>query len=293
MSLIKRRSAGETLSVDEEAAINRPLDISSINPLKATKTTPLSMYEGLFCFENLRRGSQLIREKTDFQSSVNQTNTAGLMDDLVEKEGYKEAKDTFTTEGGKLLQVRSFEDLKKVKVSELAGAVGSLAKNVVDAGVDNPAAVFEAIAENVPNTVLAMVSKPALIAAMAGYSQSYYDKWSDNFAENYEARGDFAPREPTAQEKQEAFALALSLGAAEGVSDVITAGAIKSLKAPLKGAVNAVTEAAAKTGTGVASGVAKGLAGASARVVGAGAEAALGEFPTEAYQTEYDNLIGD
>lgn len=279
MDILKRKSAGAQITFEEEQWINTPTaDI--YDPLTLSGPTPKQLFEGRFGYEGNRRIATEFRKATDTSSLVNNEAVGLMQQQLIDKPENAAA-------------------LKRLKDTNLAywkaEDLGTLIKGSLEAGGNNPLAVVQLISENLPQIALGMVNPTALVTSNIGYAQTYYDKWSENFA----AR---EGREPTLEEKKAAQTKAWSLAAAETLGDLTTVGATKSLKASLgvgSKAVNATTPQALKQALGVVGDTLPGrLAVAAAPVISAAAKATgkvLGasgsELVTEGYQTNTESVL--
>lgn len=279
MDILKRKSAGAKITPEEEQWINTPIaDI--YDPSVLNGPTPQQMFDGKFGFERTRKFANEMRDATDISSIVNNESIGRMAIEQSENKPLQEALKRLAT-----------PDITSWKKEDLTLAI----KSVFESGANNPLAVTQAIAQNLPSLALAIVSPQALIAANVGYAQTNYDKWSENFAKREN-------REPTEQEKKEAQANAFSLAAAETAGDLLTAGAAKTLKGSLgfgSKAAGAVTPQALKEALGVVGKTAVGQAVSKAAPAVANATKAatkvLGamgaEFGTEGYQTSTEQLL--
>ena len=236
MSILKRQEAGEQLTPEELKTINTPVQSDlSIGPVSLPATinsqTPKELYEGYFGLEGSKRIAREFRKATDTSSIVNREAEGLMQQELLADPKVAEALDRISK--------ASITDIKKEDVA-------TLITNALKVGGNNPLAVSNLIASNLPYVVLANISPTALAAANIGYSQTYYDKWSDNFAKR-------EGREPTLEEKKQAQLEAFSLAAAETAGDLLTAGTAKALGASLglgKKAVGVITPEAFKASLG-------------------------------------------
>ena len=285
MSILKRQESGEQLTPEELKTINTPIKSDlSIGPVSLPATinsqTPKELYEGYFGLEGSKRIAREFRKATDISSIANKEAVGLAQQELLADPKAAEALDRISK--------TKLTDIKKEDVSTLIA-------NSLQVGGNNPLAVANLIAENLPNAVLAGTSPMALATTNIGYSQTYYDKWSDNFAKR-------EGREPTLEEKKQAQLEAFSLAAAETAGDLLTAGTAKALGASLglgKKAVGVITPEAFKASLGafgqttagaIASKAVPVIANAS-KAIGQVALASAGEAGTEGYQTNVENRL--
>lgn len=285
LDILKRQEAGEQLTPEELKVINTPIKSDlSIGPVTLPATinsqTPKEVYEGYFGLEGSKRIAREFRKATDISFIVNKE-AEGLMQQEL------------------LADPKAVEALKRVSESKVTDIkkedVATLIANAVKVGGNNPLAVANLIASNMPNAILAGISPMALATTNIGYSQEYYDKWSDNFAKR-------EGREPTLEEKKQAQLEAFSLAAAETVGDLLTASTAKALGASLglgKKAVGVITPEAFKASLGafgqttagaIASKAVPVIANA-AKATGQVALASVGEAGTEGYQTNTESRL--
>lgn len=285
MSILKRQEAGEQLTPEELKAINTPVKSDlSIGPVSLPATvnsqTPKELYEGYFGLEGSKRIAREFRKATDTSSVVNREAEGLMQQELLADPKVAEALDRISKS--------NITDIKKEDVA-------TLITNALKVGGNNPLAVSNLIAANIPNTVLAAINPTALATANIGYSQTYYDKWSDNFAKR-------EGREPTPEEKKQAQLESFSLAAAETAGDLLTAGTAKALGASLglgKKVASVITPEAFKASLGafgqttagaIASKAVPVIANA-AKATGQIALASAGEAGTEGYQTNIENRL--
>ena len=285
MSILKRQEAGEQLTPEELKIINTPVKSDlSIGPVSLPATinsqTPKELYEGYFGLEGSKRIAREFRKATDTSSIVNREAEGLMQQELLADPKAAEALDRISKS--------KITDIKKEDVA-------ALITNALKVGGNNPLAVSNLIAANIPNTVLAATNPMALATANIGYSQTYYDKWSDNFAKR-------EGREPTLEEKKQAQLEAFSLAAAETAGDLLTAGTAKALGASLglgKKAAGIITPEAFKASLGAFGQTTAGAIASkavpvitnAAKATGQVALASAGEAGTEGYQTNTENRL--
>ncbi|TXG82298.1 MAG: hypothetical protein E6R13_05155, partial [Spirochaetes bacterium] len=194
---------------------------------------------------HLRRGSGILRDMLEAKGLAD----TRVQDELTQKIAY-------SPEGQQLLNAWDTE--------KSVGNFTNLVSHALKQGADNPAAVAQFVAENLPQTAAAF--NPATFTMnMLGYAQSEYDNWANKVKA---ATG----KEPSNEDRAIALGKAYSLAAAEGASDLLTKGVLTGTVQATKPLAKLLSKA-------------PGIVSAPIRVTGGGALAALGEVPTEMYQT--------
>lgn len=207
---------------------------------------PQTYLERLQGTQGLQKVGQNISDFFDISSIVNQTERDRLSRDIKEEtklgvEDLRTAADQFGD--GQYLDA----------LSTGAAGVVSTVGNALKAGLTNPLATTEYVAENVPQLLAAAYSAPSMVASNAGYG---FDAYREGVREFYDKNDG---KLPNADQRAEMGLFAASAALAEQVGD---ATMLKGLRA-------------AGTGSG-----SKAMAAAS----GIGG-AALREGVTEGYQT--------
>lgn len=138
-----------------------------------------------------------------------------------------------------------------------ASGAGTLAKNVVKAGVNNPLGAFNAVVENAPQLAAGIAfGLPGTVAVAGAYAIDAYQEAVEAYRKEH--NGAMPPKDWVAARTMEAVALMgaetvsdrLTLGAGKAVSSGIKAaqGAVDDIgKGAFKAALNAATKAAAST----------------------------------------------
>jgi len=270
MDILQRMSAGQQITPEEAQWIDAPT-ADMYDPNVLSGPSPRQMFEGTIGLKNIRPISRNINEFADISSIVDTRSVEKAREDLLNNAEYQGARDRLSQAGW---------SPSKWEAKDLQ----TLLTNMGRTALDNPQAAIQLIAENAPQVALSLMSPAAMVATNVGYANSYYDKWSDNFV----AR---EGRQPTTEEKKEAQANSWSLAAAETIGDLTTAGAVRGLKGALGVGGKAVPAAVKEAATAASKGLVGGTVKAAGRVAGAGTKGALGEMPTEAYQTSTEELL--
>lgn len=227
---------------------------------KLKNATPLEM------FENAKKSRDLANkvDKTfDQSSAINQTARTKLSEDLGKDFESNWDKVTKASQAiGDANRNTPATDLGKAGVDIVSG-IAKLVFNAVEAGVTNPQASTEYIAENLPQLAIGGIRKAGaklLLASNVGYASDYYRQGITKYQE--ENDGAY----PDADTRQRMAVYAASAAAAEQVVDV---GMLKSIAS--------AKEAGKVLKTGIRE---------SVKQVGiAGLEGAVGEALTEGFQT--------
>ena len=169
---------------------------------------------------------------------------------------------------------------------DFVGAASTLIGGIFKAGGKNPDAVFQLMAENAPQLIMAAAGPAGIAASNLPYAT---DIFTDGVAEyRRQNRGELPPRDWILKNA----ALAASAAAAETVSDKLTLGAGKAAGGLVDGLRKTSQDTAANAFKRAVLGP---VAGATdnllARTALGGAIGMAGEYGTEAYQTWVENTV--
>ena len=233
-----------------------------------------------------------IKKWEENQNELSATRTYHDVSSIVDKRGTQRATDQLAIDGA--YASMDWQRAKKTaKEGDYFGAFndalsagGKMASSVGKVGADNPAEVLGAITENSPQLLAgALLGLPGTVAAVGSYAIDEYNDAIEDFRK--QNNGAMPPEDWMRERGLGAFGLAVS----EGVSDRLTLGMGKLLKAGGSVAEKAVD--------GMAEGLKKSLASAALKTAGSlpvrtalgGLLDASGEYGTEALQTNIENAM--
>lgn len=230
-------------------------------------------------WEDAQKSSRQVREAFDFSSTVYRGNQREMEDDI--RVGYQAGSEK-VSEG--------WENIKDGKVlTGAADAVSGLTDILASMGsaaVNNPQAAAEYIAENIPQLLMAASGPAGMALSNIPYAVNEFGKGIEAYQK---ANGGAMPPEA---EMRRMAGYAASLAIAETVGDKLTIGGLGKVSAKLDDAVKAIPEVTTKDFKKAILGAgSKALDNAVARVAGAAARGAQGEYGTEAYQTWAEGQI--
>jgi len=227
--------------------------------------------------ENLDRGEKINRLFNENEY------VKGIMNPLNREKVNKELSATWDANKQYMQAAEAAYEKGDIKGAAASAAEG-IARLTVGAGgdfINNPAATFEYIAENVPQLALGAFSKTALAATNLAYGADIYRKG----IEDYRQKNNGAL--PNQEDSAKILAVSLTASLAENVMD---ASILKSFKgiAPGSETVGVMTEAALKQARKSAI---RRLLESSGEVAQRTATGTAGEAVTETYQTAVEENL--
>jgi Schitoviridae virion RNA polymerase len=222
--------------------------------------------------DNAAKGHELattIDETMDISSIVDQRNRSLFSKDLAAGSGEGLAK---LKEGLTAIGDDNFSD----GIADFVSGAADLLANAGDAALDNPEAMFEYIAEMVPEVVLGSISRTAMAARTTGYGLETYRKGILKYQEEH--NGEY----PSLEDRAYMATHAVAAIAAEYVGDLAVIAGSKGVGKVLNKSEDVLTESIKQTAKEVAP---ANLLKSTAKVAGKTTGGAVGEGSTEGFQT--------
>ena len=171
-------------------------------------------------------------------------------------------------------------------LANYASGAGTLAKNVVKAGVNNPLGAFNAVVENAPQLAAGIAfGLPGTVAVAGAYATDAYQEALEAYRKEHNGAM------PSKDWQKARMMEAAALMGAETISDRLTLGAGKAISGAIKGtqkAVDELGEGALKTALNIGT---KTAASTPVSTAIGGAIGAAGEYGTESFQTVVENTM--